>query len=1699
MKKCLFVVLCSTLMICFSICIGAASVEWNGHVYTLYEGSFTLEEAKAKAQEVNGFLVTIESDAEAVAVESLLKKATGDAYWLGETYWLGASYTKDSFVWEFSGVPVEEVGNFVWAENTSFSEQMYVSGNTWMAGDASPKGYIVEKYDAYPVASVLYNNTVYSLYDHVLTKEGAASFASSLHTSLVPVGDAALLSVLQDKLLPYGQMEGYRLAEGNVLFSDGTVQAADGVNIGLITAVSAELSISTPCVSYGGSTYYRVDTPLSWHDANMAARAYGGRLAALQSPEMQKKLPALYEGARYESYWVGGCDAYKEYTFHSTDGSIMTPLSDFGWLSYQPNNEYGLEDFLEVRTERNTLNDTSVAPHFGGFTDRGFILEIPPMQAPDESFMFGANLYFGYDDVTRLRAEDLRSTYGQKLVDKSFSFAALSMLQSKSTNKKVWLDNKNGIYTDGSFTTQDMDMTAAAFVAVPADFTVEDYTEDDNYTYVLYKGAAQEVTAEAFCQAMGGFLAKADSDEVYKTLQSLVQSGSMDSYYFGGGLCIALDDSAEVVDKNRFCYVLDPEGNTKRVNGKEETGFILALPKEEHEISLIGDAFVKHSDHVSTVYRMKNTTEKSVEATALLAFYDEDGRLLSVQSEKKDVSAFDIVPVEKDFEIKGAEKVRLMLLTTVAKLAPVTEASEQEETTFVEKGEQEKTVYEDFSYQIKNTSAENITTISRSANGEFMTAGLSLVFEPNTNLFTLGPIHISNGYIIDAINDPTCGYVTHNGKSAFKIAKNSKNQAGFLVTLMSPLPAETVTSMTMTYMTDGDAPNSSARVLRSDASLNSAMVNNYQSVALSGATSDWKTVDLCMENMNAIADSSGQIRAFKFYIRDKNATNYYIRSINFENSVEAYSRVTLTENDIRYASGALKAVADAIEEKLTAASIQMDFTVTLVSYTANTTAADGKITYNVTFASDEVNATYTNRTAVVPKLKNAWLNTSGEYSGTHDSKGQIQTNFNNSGVLYLNDNTLACTEGIKTVEYAVVPKNTDYDDASIVWHKAQSLKLGGGGIASLYINAFMDYGDALEPHETYRMMVRGVTNNDNYILHLDVPFGYTPHNEKAEEILLRAKKKIEELPPFVLTEASRDAASTYIQNTIRNAVDDPFVAIHFSPKTLGHSGFIYELSLALHVDVATDKHPYFVLGSEKRSDFYGLTGDAFTMKNQIAWLNQNAMDADITLLAPTDGTNNIVLANAATWGYMNEPFTDTLVGKYSDLVTENTHPVPIAFAWEDNGSDAYKLYIDSDVSFLEPWVFTVTDTKTNIYNLCVDTTYYWYVEGGGETSPVYRFRTSGNQPRLIYAPGVLNVRDTGGWITADGKRVKQGMFYRSALLENITKEGLYQMHDVLGIKTDLDLRGNGGVSPLGADVQMIACPMQWYGGIFNTSAYEATRVAISAFAYEENYPIVYHCSLGRDRTGTVAILILGLLGADQTTLHREYMLSLFSSVGGESDKIAALNPNFYGLMSTLNSYKSSSASLSENIEAYLLDTGVTKAEIASIKKLLLEDITITFNDQENGYSLSAVGLTHPNSGDIINSVNDAACGYVKKYGLDAYKIAPNAIGRSGFMMTLDRPIKASSVSSMTITYTSDIDGGASSARVLPQTATSHDQMCNDYRASLLTGGTEKFVTMDMLVSDFSAMADSDGYIRKFKFYIRDTAGTNYYIKDITFK
>jgi protein-tyrosine phosphatase len=103
----------------------------------------------------------------------------------------------------------------------------------------------------------------------------------------------------------------------------------------------------------------------------------------------------------------------------------------------------------------------------------------------------------------------------------------------------------------------------------------------------------------------------------------------------------------------------------------------------------------------------------------------------------------------------------------------------------------------------------------------------------------------------------------------------------------------------------------------------------------------------------------------------------------------------------------------------------------------------------------------------------------------------------------------------------------------------------------------------------------------------------------------------------------------------------------------------------------------------------------------------------------------------------------------------------------------------------------------------------------------------------------------------------------------------------------------------------------------------------------------FHCAVGRDRTGTTAFLILGLLGVDEETLVREYYASFLSEMGtddiDEANEFSNHVGNIHGLINGLSRYAPASASIQERIEAYLLTVGVTEAEMNAIRDILLED------------------------------------------------------------------------------------------------------------------------------------------------------------------
>ncbi|MBR5941928.1 MAG: tyrosine-protein phosphatase, partial [Clostridia bacterium] len=220
--------------------------------------------------------------------------------------------------------------------------------------------------------------------------------------------------------------------------------------------------------------------------------------------------------------------------------------------------------------------------------------------------------------------------------------------------------------------------------------------------------------------------------------------------------------------------------------------------------------------------------------------------------------------------------------------------------------------------------------------------------------------------------------------------------------------------------------------------------------------------------------------------------------------------------------------------------------------------------------------------------------------------------------------------------------------------------------------------------------------------------------------------------------------------------------------------------------------------------------------------------------------------------------------------------------------------------------------------------------------------------RTLWIEGVSNTRDLGGWKTADGKqRVKYGIAYRGAKFDDITPAGKQAILD-LGLKTDVDLRGhNEGIDEPLASIGVnhifgstYGCAM--YNGTDSTSIerfgsnhVNGTINALRAYANPANYPAYFHCSYGRDRTGTLGLLLLGLLGVSKVDIQKDYEMTFLSEWGGGGLSAVGHTDILNRTISWLaNRYKCST--LQENVEAYVLEAGLTAEEVAAIRANMLE-------------------------------------------------------------------------------------------------------------------------------------------------------------------
>jgi len=301
---------------------------------------------------------------------------------------------------------------------------------------------------------------------------------------------------------------------------------------------------------------------------------------------------------------------------------------------------------------------------------------------------------------------------------------------------------------------------------------------------------------------------------------------------------------------------------------------------------------------------------------------------------------------------------------------------------------------------------------------------------------------------------------------------------------------------------------------------------------------------------------------------------------------------------------------------------------------------------------------------------------------------------------------------------------------------------------------------------------------------------------------------------------------------------------------------------------------------------------------------------------------------------------------YGEGLEENSKPQGVVIRWMYDGEvpDEFVISLseNEDMSDAAEYVCEADADENMIYsfalkNLYLMKTYYYTIcaEGSELSSDIHSFTTACDVPRNLDIDGVTNVRDMGGWPLEGGGYERQGMIYRGAKFNKdeseeplVTPEGITTLKDVLHIRSELDFRTvedneNGGItkSVLGDDVNYYSMP--WSASSISKAS-DMIRDIMVLFSDENNYPIYFHCSIGTDRTGFIAVLIHGLLGVSEDDIYRDYV---FSDLGVIETAREAKNMRN---RVEKNIKVCEGETFQEQVQNYLLGIGVTREQIDSI-------------------------------------------------------------------------------------------------------------------------------------------------------------------------
>lgn len=207
--------------------------------------------------------------------------------------------------------------------------------------------------------------------------------------------------------------------------------------------------------------------------------------------------------------------------------------------------------------------------------------------------------------------------------------------------------------------------------------------------------------------------------------------------------------------------------------------------------------------------------------------------------------------------------------------------------------------------------------------------------------------------------------------------------------------------------------------------------------------------------------------------------------------------------------------------------------------------------------------------------------------------------------------------------------------------------------------------------------------------------------------------------------------------------------------------------------------------------------------------------------------------------------------------------------------------------------------------------------------------------RAIKLQATRNTRDLGG-LPVTGGVVRKGMLYRSGALCFLTGQDVSRMRE-LKLKTILDLRNSSEIRKDGPDrsaltegVRVLHLPMANSRGLRQEAYHyyirenpQVWRGFYAELARPQSYPMLFHCSAGKDRTGILSAVLLEQLGAERRVVLDDYLQSIRNSPGLE------VHPEW---IQEVFDYVDASGGAS----AFLVKSGVSLETQAAAREILLE-------------------------------------------------------------------------------------------------------------------------------------------------------------------